>query len=163
MSDVEPKDPGSRWGLNRTLSNRLSQYLKFCLVGGTGVGVDMLVLHMLAAPQCLDWNITLSKVIAAEAAIINNFTWNDLWTFRGLASGDGGWVQRWRRFVRFNLICLSGIVLSVVLLDVQVLLLHLNLYMSNLVAIGLVSLWNFVLNVRFNWTAPAIVVSDKRG
>ncbi len=59
------------------------QYVKFCLVGGSGVAVDMLVLHFLASPGWLGWNLTLSKVIAAEVAMFNNFLWNDGWTFRG--------------------------------------------------------------------------------
>ena len=59
------------------------QYVKFCLVGGSGLVVDMLVLHLFASPGWLAWNLTLSKVIAAEVAMFNNFLWNDGWTFRG--------------------------------------------------------------------------------
>jgi dolichol-phosphate mannosyltransferase len=141
------------------------RYIKFCLVGGSGVFVDMAVIYLLAGPHGLGWSLTLSKVIAAEAAILNNFTWNDLWTFRdlvrrGSTAGDeagtktsDGHASSWRgvanRLIRFNLICTSGIALSVLLLNAQVHLLGLNLFLSNFVAIVLVSFWNFFLNLKW--------------
>ena len=85
------------------------RYVKFCVVGGTGMLVDMGIIYLLASPFLLGWNLSLSKVIAAEAAIFNNFVWNDLWTFRGLAGSGHIRVERLARFGKFNLICVSGI------------------------------------------------------
>src|SRR5436190_8328130 len=96
------------------------RYVKFCVVGGTGMLVDMGIIYLLASPFILGWNLSLSKVIAAEAAIFNNFLWNDLWTFRGLATHGGVWRQRLARLAKFNLICVAGIGWSVLLLNVQV-------------------------------------------
>lgn len=59
--------------------------------------------------------------------------------------------NRLARLVKFNLICLAGIGWSVLLLNVQVYGLGLNVYLANLIAIVLVSLWNFLLNLRFGW------------
>jgi dolichol-phosphate mannosyltransferase len=125
--------------------------MKFCVVGGTGMVVDMTILHLLASPFMLDWNISLCKVIAAEAAIFNNFIWNDLWTFRGVAAGRNAPRQRLTRFLKFNLICAAGIGLSVLLLNLQVHGLEMNLYVANFISIVLVSLWNFFLNAQFGW------------
>ena len=127
------------------------RYVKFCVVGGTGLLVDMGVLHLLVSPAMLGGNISASKVIAAEAAIFNNFVWNDRWTFRGVTAGRNTPRQRLIRFLKFNLICASGIGLSVLLLNVQVHGLGLNLYLANLIAIVLVSFWNFFLNAWFGW------------
>jgi len=129
----------------------LNRYARFCVVGGTGLVVDMGIVWLLASPTTLGWNLSLSKVIAAEVAILNNFVWNDLWTFRGLVAGANVWLERLRRFWKFNLICVAGIGLSVLLLNVQVYWLHLNVYLANFIAIVLVSLWNFFLNLRFGW------------
>ena len=63
------------------------RYAQFCFVGSSGVVVDMGLIWLLASPAMLGWNLTLSKVIAAEVAIFNNFFWNDVWTFRDLGSG----------------------------------------------------------------------------
>ncbi len=161
------------------------RYVQFCLVGASGVAVDMFLIFLLASPAGLGWSLSLSKVIAAEVALLNNFIWNDLWTFRGLlpttkttkgpeprdsalgASDRCNKVRSFRvlrvfrgsaltRLAKFNLICTAGIGLSVLLLNLQVWILHLNLYLANLLSIVLVSLWNFLLNLRFGWGyAPA--------
>ena len=124
--------------------------MKFCVVGGTGMVVDMGIIWLLASPFMLGLNLSLSKVIASEAAIFNNFLWNDRWTFRGPAADRHPLrQQRLIRFLKFNLICVAGIGLSVLLLNVQVYWLDMNVYLANFISIVLVSLWNFFMNMRF--------------
>src|SRR5256885_484302 len=111
--------PGKRWQNKRAISVEmksagtfngaalgilLKRYARFCLVGATGVAVDMGIIYLLADPSMLGWNLTLSKVIAAEIAIFNNFIWNDVWTFRGLARSGNTRVTRPARLGKFNLI-----------------------------------------------------------
>jgi len=129
----------------------LRKYAQFCIVGGSGVFVDMGVIWLLTSSSMLNWNLTLSKVIAAEIAIFNNFLWNDIWTFQRLGSARSGWLARLIRLAKFNLICVAGIVLSVLLLNIQVYWLHENLYLANFLCIILVSFWNFFMNLRFGW------------
>jgi len=57
----------------RILVERLTQFLKFCIVGGTGLFVDMAFLYLLADPSQLGLDITLSKLCAAQAAICPPF------------------------------------------------------------------------------------------
>lgn len=133
----------------------LKRFLQFGLVGGSGVLVDMAVLFLLADPRMLGWGLTLSKVLAAQTALVNNFLWNEFWTFRDLAADQAHWRGRLHRFVKFNLICLVGIGLSVLLLNGQVRLLQMNLYAANFIAIFLISLWNFWMNLKFGWRKPA--------
>jgi|ERR1035441_1798353 dolichol-phosphate mannosyltransferase len=132
----------------------LRRYLRFGLVGTSGVAVDMAVLFILADPWMLGLNLSLSKVLAAEIAIVGNFTLNELWTFRDLAV-DNSWAARVLRFGKFNLICLAGIGLSVLLLNVQTRCFQINMYLANLLAILIVSLWNFGMNLRFGWNKNA--------
>lgn len=129
------------------------RYAQFCVVGSSGVIVDMGLIYLMADPNMLGWNLTLAKVVAAEAAVINNFIWNEAWTFRDLAVKDG-WHQRLIRMLKFNLICATGIGVNVVLLNVQVFWMGWNVYLANFLGIVLVSLWNFGLNVKFGWSAP---------
>ncbi len=139
-------------GISVMLSRRtLQRYIRFGLVGGSGVLVDMGVLFLLSDQRTLNWGLSLSKTLAAETAIVNNFIWNDIWTFQDLAAGNTGWSARARRFARFNLVCLAGIGINVLLLTVQVHLLRMNVYLANLAAIFLVSVWNFWMNLRFGW------------
>ena len=95
----------------------------------------------------------MSKAVAAEIAIFSNFTWNELWTFGDLSIADGSQRGRAGRFGRFNLICLAGIVLSILLLNLQTRSFHINIYAGNLIAILIVSLWNFGMNLRFGWNS----------
>jgi dolichol-phosphate mannosyltransferase len=131
----------------------LSRLARFATVGLSGVVVDMTVLYLLSDPARLAWGLTRSKVVAAELAILNNFVWNDYWTFRDLAEGQPGPRARLRRFLKFNLVCLSGLALSVILLNLQFNLLGMNRYLANAVAIALVTAWNFWLNVKLGWRA----------
>lgn len=124
------------------------RYLRFCLVGATGMMVDMTVLHVLAVRR--GWDLGLSKLLAAEMALLNNFLWNERWTFRGLGA-EPGWPAILRRLWRFHLICVAGMLGGVLLLRLQVEGLGWNVYLSNLLAIVVVSLWNFGMNLRFGW------------
>ena len=111
----------------------------------------MTVLFILSDPKMLAWNLSLSKALAAEVAIGNNFIWNEFWTFGDLSVAQNDWRARLGRFARFNLICLAGIGLSILLLNLQVRYVAMNVYLANLVAIVLVSFWNFGLNLKYGW------------
>src|SRR6266511_5878077 len=138
--------PGKRWQSRRAISEEMKsagafnggafgilvkRYARFCVVGATGVAVDMGIIYLLADPSMLGWNLTWSKVIAAEVAIFNNFIWNDIWTFRGLARPGNVRLEWLPRFGKFNLICVAGIGLSVLLLNLQVYWLKINVYLAN--------------------------------
>jgi dolichol-phosphate mannosyltransferase len=128
-----------------------SRFIQFCLVGLTGVVVDMGFLYLLHDPSTLGLPLTRSKIIAAELAILNNFLWNDLWTFRDVAQRQPGKRQRIKRFLKFNLICLLGLLLNVILLNLLVNLFGLNHYLANFLAIALVTVWNFWFNLKLSW------------
>ena len=152
-------------------SERLLQFIKFCCVGGSGLVVDMAILALLADPRFLGLNMALSKVLAAEVAMVNNFIWNELWTFRphslapigaeGRGEGAGSSNPKseirnpksglLRRFLTFNAICGIGIALAVLFLHFFHTWLGWNLYASNFFAILLVTFWNFAMNIRLNW------------
>ncbi|NJN31015.1 MAG: glycosyltransferase [Synechococcales cyanobacterium RM1_1_8] len=138
-------------GLRHQLRANAGRFLRFALVGLSGVFVDMLVLYLLSDPATLAWGLTRSKVVAAELAIVNNFVWNDRWTFRDLARGQGSQQQRLKRFLKFNLICLLGLGLNLVILNLLFNGAGLNRYGANLLAIACVTLWNFWMNLKLGW------------
>ena len=145
---------------SRLAAPRLRQFIKFCVVGGSGVFVDMGVLFLLADPRCLALNLTLSKICSAVAAMTSNFVWNELWTFR--PSPPPSTLQRFntptrttsgvfKRFLVFNGICGIGIGLAVLLLHLLHTWLGWHLYVSNFLASIVVTFWNVCVNIRFNW------------
>lgn len=129
----------------------LDRFIRFGLVGLTGVFVDMAFLYLLSDPAALGWGLTRSKIIAAELAIINNFIWNDRWTFGDLSARQRGWNKRWKRFFKFNLICLAGLILNVLLLNLLFNGLGINRYLANFIAIAIVTVWNFWVNLKLSW------------
>jgi dolichol-phosphate mannosyltransferase len=138
------------------LVQTLKRYIRFGIVGASGVVVDMVILFLLADPKMLGMNLSLSKALAAEIAIVNNFIWNEFWTFGDISATQSHLRSRLGRFAKFNLICLAGIGFSILLLNVQVQLVAMNVYLSNLIAIIIVSFWNFGLNLKFGWNKPAV-------
>lgn len=113
--------------------------------------VDMAVLHVLADPARLGLGLVVSKILAAEVAMANNFVWNDLWTFRGMAADETSLAARLKRFLKFNLICSGGIAIAAVMLKLLAHGLGVNLYLANLAAIVTATAWNFGINYAFNW------------
>ncbi|MDJ0844966.1 glycosyltransferase [Crocosphaera sp.] len=133
-----------------------ARFIQFCLVGLSGVVVDMGGLYLLSDPNTFGLPLTRSKIIAAELAIINNFLWNDCWTFGDIARRQPGKRQRLKRLIKFNLICLAGLILNVLLLNVFFNVFNLNRYIANFLAIALVTLWNFWFNLKLSWRVTEV-------
>jgi dolichol-phosphate mannosyltransferase len=131
----------------------VNRFIRYAVVGLSGVCVDMGLLYVLSDPTMLGWGLTRSKLIASEMAILNNFVWNDAWTFHDLSAQQRGLKARLRRLGKFQLICLAGIAINATLLNLQFNLLGMNRYVANAVAIAAVTGWNFWLNLKLNWRA----------
>ena len=127
------------------------RFLRFAVVGLSGVVVDMALLYFLSDPASLGWGLTRSKLIAAELAMVNNFLWNDAWTFRDLAKTRDPWKTRLRRFAKFQSICSAGLLINTILLNLQFNLLGMNRYEANAIAIAAVTGWNYWLNLTLTW------------
>jgi dolichol-phosphate mannosyltransferase len=132
-----------------------SSFFRFCVVGASGVVVDMSLLFLLSDPKMLGWGLTRSKILAAEAALVNNFIWNDAWTFGHIARQQNTFGQRVKRFLKFNAICSLGIFFNVVIINIEFNFFHMNRYLANLIAIGLVTVWNYKTNKEFSWRVTA--------
>ncbi len=128
-----------------------SRLFRFCIVGGSGVLVDMGLLYALSDPHTLHLGLTRSKLVAASCAMVSNFLLNDAWTFKDLAEQNRSVRAKFRRFLGFAAICSAGIVLNTLLLNVQFNL-GLNRYVANMFAILAVTAWNYWLNIKLNWT-----------
>ncbi|MBW4510551.1 MAG: glycosyltransferase [Scytonematopsis contorta HA4267-MV1] len=133
----------------------IGRFIRFGLVGLSGVFVDMTVLYFLSEPHTLALPETLSKIIAGEVAIFNNFLWNDAWTFADVAMHQRGWHQRLKRFLKFNVICLVGLALNVVIFSLLRFIIP-NRYIKNLIAIAITTIWNFWVNLKLSWRVTEV-------
>lgn len=137
--------------LREKLRVPFKRFFRFGIVGFSGVFVDMAILYLLSDASTLHLGLTRSKIIASEIAVINNFLWNDLWTFRDISMQQIGGQQRIKRFLKFNFICLFGMGLNLLILNFLYNFLHINQYLANLIAIAIVTVWNFWFNLKLSW------------
>ena len=143
----------------------IGRFVRFGIVGGSGVFVDMAALYALHDPKRLALPLAIAKILAAQLAILNNFAWNELWTFADRAAPRASAGQRLIRFARFELICLAGLAINLGVLTLLVKRLGLHYLVANAIAIGVATAWNFFINLRFNWVpaAPTAVTSAAHG
>jgi len=127
----------------------MGKFLRFGIVGFSGVFVNMAVLYVLS--DILNLQVNGSLIVAAELAILSNFLWNDLWTFGDISKLQPRKRQRLKRLLKFNTICLMGLILNVLLFNVLLKVFGINKYLANLIAIATVTLWNFWINMKLSW------------
>jgi dolichol-phosphate mannosyltransferase len=132
----------------------ITRFLRFGLVGFSGVFVDLGIFYLLRTG--LGFALTRSSIFSSEIAIINNFLWNDLWTFADISQKQTGIRQRLRRFLKFNLVCLSGVILNALIVNFLFNIVHMNEYLAKLIAIAMITFLNFWLNSKLSWRVTDI-------
>ena len=128
---------------------QIDRFIRFGISGFSGVFVNLGVLYLLR--EIVGLGLTRSAIIADEIAIANNFFWNDRWTFKDISSKQKSKQKRLIRFLKFDLICLSGLILNILLLNIFYNLLGINEYIANIMAIALVTFWNYWFNLKLSW------------
>jgi dolichol-phosphate mannosyltransferase len=147
-------DSGRLGRFRRKFNFPFGRFFRFGLVGLSGLLVDMAALYFFF--EVIGFGLTRSAILAAEAAIVNNFFWNDIWTFRDVARQQRGRRQVIKRFLKFNIICLMGLILKILLLNIFFNGLGLNAYLANLLAIAIVTFWNFWINLKLSWRVTQV-------
>jgi dolichol-phosphate mannosyltransferase len=153
-------DSGRIGRFSQRIGFPVGRFIRFGLVGLSGVFVDMALLYLLSDPTTLGWPLTRSKIIAAEFAIMNNFLWNDSWTFADVASEQQGWRQRLRRVfeIQHHLPGRAGNKRDGVESGVHFLLR--NRYVANLIAIAVGTIWNFWVNLKLSWRVTQVKADE---
>ncbi|NJK55585.1 MAG: glycosyltransferase [Pleurocapsa sp. SU_5_0] len=128
---------------------QIRRFIPFGISGFSGVFVNLFILYLLR--EYVGLGLTRSAILAAEVAIINNFFWNDHWTFRDISRHQKGRIKTLRRFLKFNVICLSGLVLNILVLNLLYNFLNMNEYLANIIAIATVTFGNFWFNLKLSW------------
>lgn len=125
---------------NQTLIER---FLKFCVVGGSGVVVDFGITYL--AKELLKLNKYVANSLGFVCAATSNYILNRMWTF---ASNDPNIVMQYIRFFGFSLV---GLAIN----NFVIYLLHgrakWNFYFVKLIATGVVTFWNFCMNYIFTF------------
>lgn len=125
----------------------LLRFIKFCLVGGSGVIVNEGLLWLLTEFAGLYYLV--SSAISIETSIITNFTLNDFFTFSDRRTR--GFKDFLKRLVKFNLVSLVGLALNWGILALLTSMLGLHYLVANLFGIAVAILWNYLANLWWTW------------
>ena len=119
------------------------KFVKFCVVGFSGMVVDFGVTWL--CKEKFKWNKYLSNSLGFVLAATNNYIWNRLWTFQSTSA------EIPVEYSKFLIIAIIGLGIN----NLVIYLLHdklkLNFYLSKLIAVGVVTIWNFVMNYLFTF------------
>lgn len=119
------------------------KFIKFCVVGGSGVFVDFGVTWL--AKEKMRLNAYLANSIGFSAAVISNYLLNRAWTFH---SNDPAVALQ---FGKFALASSVGLALNNGIIFLLTGRLRLNFYVAKLIATGIVMIWNFWANYTFTF------------
>ncbi len=122
----------------------LKNFIKFSIVGLSGTLINMAV-YALAIQNGLYY--LAAAIISFLFAVTNNFYWNFRWTFKGQAA-DRSVHNKYFRFLGVSVLNLG---VNLLLLRFFVETFNLDKNLAQLVAIGLVSILNFIMNARFTF------------
>ena len=117
------------------------------MVGISGLFVNSLVLWMIT--DGLNWPYQLGGLIAIQIAIINNYIWNRRFTWRDRLKTEK-FDRFWSAMGQFTLVSWFAGSINWVLLIALTELLHLHYMLSNLMAILVASVINYLANDQ--WT-----------
>lgn len=115
------------------------RWLKFNAVGLLGIGVQLAALQWFV--RVLAWNYLIATAAAVETAVLHNFCWHAMWTWRVQRSELGD------RLLRFHLgNGLVSILANLGLMRLLHGLFGLPLLPANLLSIAVASLANFAVS-----------------
>jgi putative flippase GtrA len=114
------------------------KFLKFCVVGFSGMLIDFGTTWLLKEKARVNKYIANSTGFVLAAT--SNYIWNRIWTFESSNSEIA--VE----YFSFILISVAGLGINNLVIYILNDRLKLNFYLSKLLAIGVVTIWNFVMN-----------------
>jgi putative flippase GtrA len=121
----------------------LIKFLKFCAVGFSGMIVDF------GTTWLLKEKVRINKYIANSTGFIlattSNYILNRFWTFQ---SGNKQIVTEYFSFI---IISLAGLAINNFIIFLLNDKMKLNFYLSKLFAVGVVTIWNFMMNYLFTF------------
>ena len=123
-----------------------TRWLKFNLVGGMGIAVQLLMLLVLNTG--LHLNYLIATALAVETAVVHNFLWHERFTWADRAAAG------FNRFLKFNLSTgLFSIAGNLALMKLLAGLGHMNYLLANAVTITACSVINFLVSDGFVFAA----------
>ncbi len=119
--------------------------LKFGVVGFSGVFVDFGITYL--CKEILRIQKYVANAIGFTIAASSNYILNRIWTFE---SHNPEIVWEYSRFLGISLI---GLLINTLVIYLLVSKSKMNFYLAKLIAIVIVTMWNFVANLNYTFVA----------
>lgn len=134
----------------------LTRFVKFGLVGSTGVVINMAMFWVLT--NGVGMHYLIAAACAIELALCSNYLLNHNWTFGDRSAGraDG------RQFAQYHVVSLGGMLINVAILQLLVGKFGILPALGNLCGIAAGMTWNFAINFHWTWRrAPVVLVGTE--
>ena len=122
----------------------ISRFIKFVVVGFSGLLVDFGLTYIFK--EKIKAQKYVANTIGFITAATSNYFLNRIWTFH---SQNPEMVLEYSKFI---LIALIGLAINTLVLWLLVSKMKWHFYFSKLLAIGVVTLWNFSMNLIFTFS-----------
>ena len=132
------------------------RFAKFATVGFVGTILNTFLLWLLTEVFSLYYLV--SSAIAIELAILFNFVFNDLYTFRDKLDNN----HYFSRMLKFNGIALYSFVINLAVLYLLTAHTGLNYLVSNLIGIFTATAWNYLVVLDYIWRTKSRVYYAKK-
>lgn len=133
-------------------SGEAARILKYAFAGLTGALVNILSAIYLFM-RTLHWSLPAAALAGAALAIVNNFLWNDLYTFPETRRVDPGWTHMLGRFVTFATLSATGVAINVGVISLLQYAFRVRRGWCVVVGVGAGAVWNFLMNSNVTWSA----------
>ena len=135
-------------------TRELQRFVNYCLVGATGIIINMGVLAILAGAGMA---YLQAGILAVETSIGTNFLLNEFWSFADHARRHSGAIPRLLRFLKFNFFCAGGAALSLLMFWFLTDYVGFHYLLSNLIGITIATAWNYGMNANLTWESARAV------
>jgi dolichol-phosphate mannosyltransferase len=139
----------------KTLISRLkdsqegARMIRFYIVGASGIGVCLGILWLLTEKVHVYY--VLSNAIGFELSVINNFVWNEKWTFKDRVENRSMWQMRLKRLLQYNSVSVFTLLLNTAILFGLTHFLGLYYMISAIVGILVAAVFNYGINSTVTW------------
>jgi dolichol-phosphate mannosyltransferase len=139
-------------------NGELSRFFKFCLVGFSGVIVNLGLMWLLTERANLFY--VASAAVSIEVSIISNFLFNNYFTFADRRTHTAASLAV--RLLRFNAVSLIGLGINLFVIWLLTSVVGIYYLLSNCVGIVLATSWNYLVNNwwTWKWTKPPVTKSN---
>lgn len=120
------------------------RWVKFNTVGLVGIGVQLAALAVYSS--LLRIHYLAATAMAVETAVLHNYVWHELWTWRDRRTPRDGWRPIAGRLLRFHLgNGLASLLSNLLLMKFFVGSLGMKVLPANLLSIAITAVVNFLL------------------